>query len=184
MSEAVADNAGRTAEPDAEFGSIQAIFKALQPLSAEARVRVIEYIVARFEIELSSGQAKRAAPPLTSDETDEAIEEEQESAQKFGSFAELFDAAAPSSNGDKALVAGYWLQVCEGSDTFSGQSANTELRNLGEHLANITNAMDSLKNQKPALALQLKKSGKSQQARKVYKITVAGIRAVEGMLNG
>jgi hypothetical protein len=33
-----------------------------------------------------------------------------------------------------------------------------------------------------ALALQLKKSGKSKQSRKLYKLTVAGIKAVEAMI--
>jgi len=102
----------------------------------------------------------------------------------YSSFAELFDAALPKSNADRALVAGYWLQVCQGAESFGGQAVNTELKHLGEAIANITNALESLKTQKPALALQLKKSGKSQQARKSYKITVAGVRAVEAMING
>jgi hypothetical protein len=38
--------------------------------------------------------------------------------------------------------------------------------------------------QKPALVLQLKKAGKSRQARKTYKVTVAGVKAVEAMLRG
>jgi hypothetical protein len=86
-----------------------------------------------------------------------SLAEEQAEAPKYGSFAELFDAAKPKSNGDKALVAGYWLQVCQGAENFDGQSANKELKHLGEGLANITNAVESLKTQKPALALQLKK---------------------------
>lgn len=112
------------------------------------------------------------------------IEEEPTVAPKYAALAEIYDAARPTSNADKALVAGYWLQVCQGAESFDGFSANRELKHLGQGLANVTNAIDSLKGQKPALALQLKKSGKSQQARKVYKITVAGIKAVEAMING
>jgi hypothetical protein len=63
-------------------------------------------------------------------------------------------------------------------------SGECGLKNLGQGLANITNAIDGLRNQKPALVLQLKKSGKSQQARKTYKLTVAGIKAVEVMIDG
>lgn len=173
------------ASADAEFSAMQTLFAALEPLDDDARSRVVNYIVARLEI-VTKSASKNLGRSDASAETDEesAVDEEEKAAPKFESLAELFDAAQPKSNADRALVAGYWLQVCQGSDTFDGQSANKELKNLGEGLANITNAMESLKIQKPALALQLKKSGKSQQARKVYKITIAGIKAVEGMING
>jgi hypothetical protein len=81
-------------------------------------------------------------------------------------------------------VGGYWLQVCQNSESFDGFSVNKELKDVGQGLGNITNAIDGLRSQKPALALQLKKSGKSQQARKTYKVTVPGIKAVEAMING
>jgi hypothetical protein len=61
---------------------------------------------------------------------------------------------------------------------------NKELKNLGEGILNITSALDALKAQKPALALQLKKAGKSRQARKTYKVTVAGLKFVENMIRG
>lgn len=67
-------------------------------------------------------------------------------------------------------------------EAFDSQSAHKELKHLGQQLPNITNALESLKNQKPALVLQLRKSGTSQQARKTYKLTVAGMRAVEKMI--
>ena len=128
--------------------------------------------------------AAAAVPEGDEDAEVQAIEKRQQDATKYNSFAELFDAAQPKSNGDCALVAGYWLQVCQGAESFDGQSANSALKNLGHGLTNVTNAVDTLKNQKPALALQLKKSGTSQQARKTYKITVAGIKAVEAMIRG
>ena len=39
--------------------------------------------------------------------------------------------------------------------------------------------METLKAQSPALVMQLRKSGSSQQARKKYKLTAAGKKAVE-----
>jgi len=104
--------------------------------------------------------------------------------RSFSSFAELYDAAQPKSQSDKALVAGYWLQQSLGGDNFDSFSINKELKNLGEGVPNITSALDTLKGQKPALVLQLKKSGKSRQARKTYKVTVAGLKNVENMLGG
>lgn len=172
-------------DADAEFSAMQTLYTALQPLDDDARSRVVAYIVARLEIALQGG-AKLSAPIPTSVEGGEeaAIIQEEKGAPKYSTLAELSDAAQPKSNADKALVAGYWLQICQGADSFDAMSANRELKHLGEAIANITNAIDSLKGQKPALAIQLKKSGKSQQARKVYKITVAGIKAVEAMIDG
>jgi len=165
---------------DREFEAIRVIYEALEPLDDDARTRIVNYIVDRLDISIE-GDDEDDIPEVTA-EAVAALDQEQESAPKFATFAELFDAARPVSNPQKALVAGYWLQVCQGQDDFDGQSANRELKNLGEGIPNITLAMNGLKAQKPALAIQLKKSGKSQQARKTYKITVAGIRAVEEMI--
>jgi hypothetical protein len=170
---------------DEEMTAMQTAFEALSPLDREAQVRVLGYIQARLGVTTKAAQAS----PVADIEDDEdaqvqAAEKGQQAAPKYDSFAELFDATQPSSNAEKALVGGYWLQVCKGADSFDGQSVNTELKNLGHGLANITTAVDTLKNQKPALALQLKKSGSSQQARKTYKITMAGIKVVEAMIVG
>lgn len=171
--------------PDLEFGAMQTVFTALQNLDEEARVRVIDYVSARLGIApVGRAAAKRPEEPERVEVEEAALEQEQDAAPKFSSFAELFDAAQPKGTSDKALVAGYWLQVCQGTDSFDGFSANKELKHLGQGLPNVTSAIDTLKGQKPALALQLKKSGKSRQARKLYKITVAGIRAVEAMIGG
>ena len=48
----------------------------------------------------------------------------------------------------------------------------------------ITDAIDAMKNQKPMLILQLKKSGNSRQARKLYKVSYEGMKRVEGMIGG
>jgi hypothetical protein len=55
---------------------------------------------------------------------------------------------------------------------------------LGHGLINITAALDDLREAKPALVLQVGKSGKSRQARKTYKLTIAGIKSVEEMIGG
>jgi hypothetical protein len=169
---------------DPEFGAMQTLYNALEPLDDGARMRVVNYILARLEITTTAARDDLGTRGNGQDVGEAALREEQAVAPKYGSLAELFDAAQPKTNPDKALAAGYWLQVCQGGESFDGFSANKELKNLGQGLANVTNAIDGLKNQKPALALQLTKSGKSQQARKSYKITVAGIKAVEDMISG
>jgi hypothetical protein len=170
---------------DAEFAAMHTIYKALEPLDDDARSRVVNYICARLEITAAPGRGGGDADAADGEMDEAALQGEKAKAPKFGSLAELFNAAgSPKPQSDKALVAGYWLQVCNGADSFDGFSANKELKQLGEGIGNITNAIEALKGQKPALALQLKKSGSSQQARKTYKLTVAGIQAVENMING
>lgn len=172
-------------DADAEFSAMQTLYKVLEPLDDDARSRVVNYIAARLEIALQgAGRPSSSGLGTTSGAEEIAIEQERVGAPKYSTFAELYDATQPEGNADKALVAGYWLQVCQSAESFDGFSANKELKHLGRGVPNITNAIDSLKGQKPALALQLRKSGKSQQARKAYKITVAGIKAVEAMIDG
>jgi len=173
---------------DKEFEAMGVVISALKGLDDDAsRMRVLAYAGSRWGI--GTGPAPQRAAPNRPAPTDASASDDDENetapsaAPSFATFAELFEAARPRSNSDKALVAGYWLQVGQGAESFSGQSVNNELKHLGEAIANITTAMDGLKNQKPALALQLKKSGKSQQARKSYKVTVAGVKAIEAMLH-
>lgn len=163
---------------DSELAAMQTAYATLKSLDTEAQARVLNYLVSRLEV--APLNIKSIAS--TEDSVKFQEPEVQDLQQSFGTLAELHDAAGPKSNAERALVAGYWLQICEGNETFDSQSANTALKHLGDGVANITAAIDSLKNQKPALALQLRKSGKTQQARKVYKITVAGIKAVENMM--
>jgi hypothetical protein len=159
-------------DSDTEFSAMHAVYAALAPLDEDARLRVVDYIVARLEISPRSALPDPPADTLAGSRNYEGtLKEEKAVGSKFGSFAELYDAAQPTSQAEKALVAGYWLQVCQGAESFDAFSAHKELKN-------------SLKSQKPALALQLKKSGKTQQSRKTYKITVAGINSVASMING
>jgi hypothetical protein len=65
---------------------------------------------------------------------------------------------------------------------FASQEINAALKNLGHPIGNITSAFDNLKARKPAPVMQLKKSGTSKQARKTYRLTLAGKSAVEAMV--
>jgi hypothetical protein len=169
-------------QADAEFEAMRTVYQSLEALEDDARSRVLKYVVDRLQVVDLATAPRRLDATTGMSEDEEAIAEEEAEAPKYNSLADLADATQPKTNADKALVAGYWLQVCSGAESFDGFSANKELKNLGQGVPNITMAIDTLRNQKPALALQLKKSGKSRQARKTYKLTIAGIKAVEGMI--
>jgi hypothetical protein len=104
--------------------------------------------------------------------------------REFQDFASLFEACGPNTDSLRALVGAYWLQVCQSNQGFDGQSVNRELKNLGHGIANITQALNPLIAQKPAFVLQLRKSGTTKQARKLYKVTEAGIKRIKEMIAG
>ena len=168
---------------DEEFTAMQTVFRALEPLDADSRQRVVKYITARLAI--TAGGAG-ASTMVSGDERSEGPSEGAKASTqgKFATLAELFDAADPKTNIDRVLVAAYWVQVHEGAESFNSYSVNHALKDLGHGVTNVTGAFDALKGQKPALVLQLRKAGTSRQARKTYKVTNAGVEAVKGMLDG
>lgn len=101
----------------------------------------------------------------------------------FTAFHDLYHAANPETESEKALVAGYWVQVCQQNDGFDSFTANSALKGMGYTVSNITRALDALMAQEPKYVMQIKKTGTSRQARKVYKLTTAGLKRVAEMLN-
>ena len=170
----------------AELDATRAVYEKLKSLSGEAQKRVLDHVTGLLDVDwVARRQIARRQDQTNGGQQEEAdIQREQKAAPKYPTFAELFDAASPQTQAQMALVAGYWLQVCQGAETFDGFSANKELKQLGHVLKNITAPIEALKNEKPALALQVGKSGKSRQARKTYKLSAAGIKSVEAMING
>jgi hypothetical protein len=163
-------------DQDAEIAAMSAVAKALEPLDEIVRQRVISWAASRFGSQLlapskSFGIERQPAPTVES------------ARAEFESFAELFEAVDPKTDKDRALVAAYWAQICQSQATFPAQTLNASLKDLGHGLSNVTVALDGLKDEKPALILQLKKSGTSKQARKTYKLTGEGAKRVRQMLD-
>ena len=170
-------------DAEAEFEAFKSVYETLQPLEENARDRVLASISTMLGTKVPSVSTK---PNIdVQNEPDESVEviDNNFGLNEYGEFAELYADADPNTGADKALVAGYWLQICQGSDDFSGFGVNSELNNLGHKLSNVTVSLSSLIKTKPQLVLQLKKTGKSQQSRKTYKLSKAGVDRVEGMLN-
>ncbi len=165
--------------PTQELEAMASVAKALSELDAEATGRVLRWAAERFgnvtlpqpgaEPTGGTNDAGAADPPGTPD-------------LRFGTFAEMHGAAAPDTDAEHVLIAAYWAQYVEGAAEFGAQGINAALRDLGCRVSNITNAFTALISQRPQLAVQLRKSGSSKQARKTYKLTTAGKAAVEAML--
>lgn len=161
----------------AEVTAMKEVAEALKKLSPEAAGRVVRWAMDAYRVAPAKAGAR---PPGSGPGT---VDREGSSGNgdglQFDTLAELFAAADPQTDVDKALVTAYWSQFKEGAGEFTAAQINKALKDLGHGVANITSAFDNLKAKKPALVIQLKKSGTSRQARKTYKVTVAGKEAVE-----
>ena len=168
-------------DPTKEIDAIKTIHLALEPLEEDAKTRVLTYITSLLVPDggFQDGRLRQVGATAKLDTAHDAHDE-----QAFQSFADLYAAATPKTNGERALVAGYWLQECQGLENFTGAAANKELTHLGHKLPNITDAIEQMKSQKPMLMLQIKKSGTSRQARKLYKVSGEGAKRVQEMVRG
>ena len=165
---------------DQEIEAMSKISEALGELEHGAQIRVLNWAADRFNVTV--GQKKKV--DANDENVDEPVDDDNEDStnESHDTFAEFFADAAPSSSAEKVLVAGYWHQVVIGNNHISSAPLNKDLKDLGHVIANINHRFDSLMGMKPQLAIQLKKSGTSKQARKQYKITKAGIDKVTEML--
>lgn len=128
---------------------------------------------------VSEFKAAIEAEEVAGEVSDEEISAE---APQFEHFAELFHAATPKTDVDRALVAGYWFQAIQGDPSFQAADLNKELKNLGHALKNVTDSLKSNQEKKPARVIQLRKAGNSRQARKLYKLTHEGLVYVQGLI--
>ncbi|MCY3817686.1 MAG: hypothetical protein OXG59_15495 [Gammaproteobacteria bacterium] len=164
-----------------EFAAIGAVYTALAPLSQAAQHRVVTYISSLLELGDSSDSSKSNRIPSVGESQSEPGTDDGSSDEKsFSTFADFYDAADPRTQADSALVAAVWL-LDQGSEQFAALAINRELQNLGRRIGNITDALSSLQSKKPALVVQVKKAGRSRQARKTYKVTRPGIERVREM---
>jgi hypothetical protein len=154
-----------------EIGSMATIERLLIELDDDTRTRVLHWALERFKVKPAD---KLGNIFIQNEEPGNML-------NGYKDLAEFFSAISPSTESDSALVVGYWFQYKEGEPEFDAQKINTELKNLGHQVSNITRAFESLKSLKPHLVVQTKKTGTAKQARKRYKLTNEGKRSVEAM---
>lgn len=162
---------------DPELVAMSAVVDAIKDLDDDVRARVIDWAAKRYDVKV------QATKPEGGDDAAGAAEDEESAAHGFKHFSDVLDAThSPRTDADRALVGGYWFQVVQGQETFTGYQVNNELKNAGHGIGNITDALTTLQRRTPAQVRQTMKSGRTKQARKTYKLTVAGVRAVEAMM--
>jgi hypothetical protein len=172
---------------DPEIDAMSAVATALEDLKEEQRDRILRWAAERYGVTLGNtgGRRRPAGSGGAADHAGEGDVSEDEitaEAPVYEHFAELFAAAQPKTNEDKALVAAYWLQAINGQDKWQASSLQTVLKNMGHAIPNVTNALSSNIGKKPQRIIQLQKSGNTRQARKTYKVTHEGLVYVQGLL--
>lgn len=167
---------------DKEIDAIKVILDALEGMTDAERARILKYVIERLDVEMPQAVAAPRAeiPPRPAEIASAPLLLAQRSTSEF---AELFASAEPQTDKERALVAAYWVQEVQGEGSFVSQSLNTELKNLGHAVGNITDALNRLIEERPQLVLQLRKEGNTKQARKVYKLTYEGVKRVQQMAN-
>lgn len=159
-----------------ELDAMKKVAEAIGGLEPDAQKRVIHWAEAHFSIE-------RMNETKTGNSENPVINESLLSnSENIDSIGELFALSLPSSDAEKALVAGYWLQIEQGSSDFTTQEVNSDLKHLGYGIGNITRAFETLKKTRPQQVIQLRKAGTSKQARKTFKLTDVGKKVVESMI--
>ena len=176
-SEAAAERTSGEAQAQSrtELEVLVTVGNALAPLPPDAARRVLGYFNDMYGL---SRNLERAEPFGAVPRREQVRRE-----QLFHDFAEMFDAANPQNGLDRVLLAAYWYQVVQEREDFDSQTINSELKNLGHPSSNITRDLDQLMARTPRPVMQVRKSGSAQQARKRYKLTREGVRAVEVMVS-
>lgn len=162
---------------DPEVRAMAEISAALAGLEDDARVRVLRWADDKFGVR--PVQSSAAVPASSEKSATEADGVEQHA---FEHFHELYEVAHPESGLDRVLVAAYWFQVIQGEATLDGFSLNKELKHIGHASSNITRDLKNLMERSPALMMKVRKAGSTRQARNQYRLTRAGIQAVEEMV--
>lgn len=103
--------------------------------------------------------------------------------EAFGSPGELLAATAAKTDAERALVVAAHLQRAEARESLSAFEINSQLKHLGYRVRNITEAIGAHQRARPALMIQIRKSGNSKQARKAYSVTAPGFAKVQSLLD-
>jgi len=160
-----------------EIKAMGAIQSAMEDLEPDEAKRVLVWAVDKY----SSGEVSVGAPDQGQNAGNNGAGTGT-GTQRFERIADLMDATSPSSIVDYVLVASYWFQVIRDNEDFTSQEVNSELKDLGHPSSNITDSYTTLMQRKPPAVRQVGKGGTTKQARKRYRLTAEGIKAVERML--
>jgi hypothetical protein len=166
------DRADAAQNDEAEIAAMAAVSQALRGLGDDERRRVLEWAGMRFIV------PNRMTPAVAGGLILPALVDQTDAGPIFEHFAELVNRARPRTDVERALTASYWVQEHEGKRGFVSTEVNERLRETSAPIAHMADAMAALQSRRPALVIQIRKSGRTRQARKTYQVTTEGVAAV------
>lgn len=166
-------------EQDIELKTMGIIYDSLKTLDAETQNRVINWV--KSKLSLNQVATSQIAATQVSTFPTKALTVGPD-ITAFESAAELISLAPETRDIDKVLIVSAFIQEKFGKTELVGREIQAELHNLGFRVANITSTIGALSKRKPQLMIQVRKEGKSQQAQKKYRVTVAGLNTVKTIL--
>jgi hypothetical protein len=167
--------------PEVELQAMGILAGALKELSPASRLRVLRWALDLYG--RGSAGADRASADSSAGAADALTNAAGRKIGDFSELGEMYAAAAPTTDAEKALVIATWMQLRDQCPDVDTQAVNTKLKHLGYPIGNITRAFDSLRDARPSLVMQMKKMGTSQQARKKFRVTLEGQKEVDRMLS-
>ncbi|MGE0180730.1 MAG: hypothetical protein AB7F91_00585 [Parvularculaceae bacterium] len=162
-----------------DLKALETVLKTLEPLSSEERERVIRWAAEKVGVVPATLPANSTTRSVVSEKPPKS------EFQQFPDAGEFLAAANPNTDADRVLCVATYLQSLSNSadSTLSGKQINDELKNLGHGVKNITDSINTLKSRKPQHMIQTKKSGRSKQSWKEYRVTRAGIEHANKLIS-
>ncbi len=154
-------------------------------LEVEGEESLVKEIYEDFKKQLSSRTFNAPVIPENKTNIVKFTNNESCNLSNYQTLGDIFAAipVALSTDVQKVLVAASFLQEKNSLGKITGQEIGKELKHIGQGVNNITHAISGNIDVKPQRMIQLKKSGKTKQAKKDYKVTVAGINAVKNLIS-
>jgi hypothetical protein len=173
---------------DRELEAMAKANAAVKDLIEEERVRVIQWLAAKYMTNYTAASPRAAAASNSialagGADVDDEDDEAGDAIQHHGSFAELLAASTSDTPVNRVLLAAYWLQVVEGSESFKTFALNKILKDTGYFDDNINVKLRSLRGTKPAKIVQLAKTSTGGgKGHRTMKLTTYGVSEAENLL--
>jgi hypothetical protein len=165
-------------DPMAEIKAMTGVVDALKGLAPRSIEHVLEWANKHYLGRVAPVVKQRPGSPGAAAADIAAVQGDGERVD----FPTFLSSARASTAVDRALLAGYYFQqILRQADDFDSFSLNRELKNAGHASGNITRDLDALIAKTPQLVMQTRKHGTSKQARKLYRLTAAGLTAARAM---
>ncbi|MCK6455798.1 MAG: hypothetical protein L6Q92_04635 [Phycisphaerae bacterium] len=165
-----------------DIEAVQTILKTLGDFEPTEQERILRWVAEKLELKGLRTNPVRPPAGAASPTSNGGATAAGDALQEFSTVGDLMAAVHAETAAERALVVATFLQYRTGKGALTGFEVNSELKHLGHAVGNITDTLTALQTAKPALVIQVRKSGTTRQARKQYKVTDAGYRRVIQLL--